>query len=51
MPRCRIEGREIQGKKPLKTLEKLGCEKYVMAKITRVNTVLTVNRFMHGRGC
>jgi hypothetical protein len=28
MPRCRIEGREIRGKNPLKTLEKLGCEKY-----------------------
>jgi hypothetical protein len=30
MPRCRIEGRE---KDPLKTLEKLGCEKYAKAKI------------------
>jgi len=27
------------GEKPSKTLEKLGCEKYAMAKITRVNTV------------
>jgi hypothetical protein len=36
MPRCRIEGRE---KDPLKTLEKLGCEKYAKAKIARVNTV------------
>jgi hypothetical protein len=36
--RCRIEGREIRGENPRKTLEKLGCEKYVTAKIMRVNT-------------
>jgi hypothetical protein len=45
-----LKAEKYMGKKPLKTLEKLGCEKYVLAKITRVNTVLTVNRFMHGRG-
>jgi hypothetical protein len=27
------------GETPLKTLEKLGCKKYVMAKIMQVNTV------------
>jgi hypothetical protein len=27
------------GGTPLKTLQNLGCEKYAMAKITRVNTV------------
>jgi hypothetical protein len=31
---------EIRGKNPLKMLEKLGCEKYAMAKIMRVNMVL-----------
>jgi hypothetical protein len=30
---------EKYGGKPSKTLEKLGCEKYAMAKITRVNMV------------
>jgi hypothetical protein len=33
MPRCRIEGQKIQGENPLKTLEKLGCEKYARAKL------------------
>jgi hypothetical protein len=28
MPRCRTEGWEIRGENPLKTLKKLGCEKY-----------------------
>jgi hypothetical protein len=40
MPRCRIEGQEIRGKTPLKTLEKLGCGIYASEKITRVNTVI-----------
>jgi hypothetical protein len=39
MPRCKIEGWEIWGKNPLKTLEKLWCKKYVMAKIKWVYTV------------
>jgi hypothetical protein len=30
---------EMYGENPSKTLEKLGLEKYVSAKITRVNTV------------
>jgi hypothetical protein len=39
MPRCRTEGREILGKTPSKTLEKLGCEKHASVKITQVNTL------------
>jgi hypothetical protein len=32
--RCKIEGREIWGETPLKSLEKLECEKYAREKIT-----------------
>jgi hypothetical protein len=30
MPRCKTEGRDIQGKTPLKTLDKFGCKKYAV---------------------
>jgi hypothetical protein len=49
MPRCRIEGSEIQAKWLLKKLEKLGCKKYAMAKITQVNMVPSLNPVLEFR--
>jgi hypothetical protein len=34
-----LKAEKYGGKIPLKTLEKLGCEKYASTKITLVNTV------------